>query len=359
MKTNKIYEITFDTDETIINATLSKVNEVVMLMSSGDVYRYNLENQKGEYLFSVKSDITYSNGGFDLTAKTLIYTMDEIVVVVNDFKTHGFVHYPGKYHALRLFREDYHADISAYPIALYKNADGVPHLIFAEAWNHIQIMNLDSRQILTAAKSLIEENAEEHHLECYKEYEEDNKLPWPRPYDYFFGKLFISPNRKKFLSAGWAWGSWDSYLVFDIDEFIRSSRISALSIGAWEHENRATCWIDNETVAVVYNPFREGDENSTQDSLCEIHFHKIIEDKIEIGKKIQIAQKNILVSKMFFNEKINSFIALSEKEGVTVISLDGQILYKDQRLQPNEYSMETGCFLVVNNKTLSVFELTK
>ena len=173
----------------------------------------------------------YSDGGFDTLAQTSIYTLNEILVVVNDFKRHGFVHYPDKYHALHLWREDYHVDISTYPIALYKNSDGVPHLVFAEAWNHVQIMNLDTRQILTASKSLIERNAEEKHIEFYKKFSEDNKLAWPRPYDYFFGKLYISPNQKKFSSAGWVWGSYDSYLVFDIDNFIYSNRISDIKIG--------------------------------------------------------------------------------------------------------------------------------
>ncbi len=357
MKANNIYDITFDTDETIMNATLSKSNEVVMMMSSGSVIRYNLDDRAGKHLFSVKSDIGYSDGGFDITAKTSIYTMDEIVVAVNDFKRHGFVHYPGKYYALHLWREDYHADISTYPIALYKNADRVPHLIFGEAWNHIQIMNLDTRQILTASKSLIEEEAEERHIEFYKKQSEDNKLAWPRPYDYFFGKLFISPNQKKFLSAGWAWGSCDSYHVYDIDKFISSNRISDIGIGAWEHENRATCWVDKETIAVVYNPFTEGDENSTADSPCEIHFYKISGDNVNIEKKIQIADKNILSSRMYFNGTMNSFITVSDKACLSVISLDGQITFKDENLKVNEYSVEAGYFLVANNKTISVYEL--
>lgn len=359
MKTNKIYDITFDTDETIVTATSSKSNEIVMLMSSGNVIRFNLDDREGKYLFSVKSNIKYTDGGFDLSAKTSIYTMDEIVVVVNDFKTHGFVHYPDNYHALHLWRKDYHAGISTYPIALYKNTDGVPHLIFGEAWNHIQIMNLDTRQVLTASKSLIEENAEEIHVEFYKKNSEDNKLAWPQPYDYFFGKLTISPNQKKFLSAGWAWGSYDNYNVYDIENFINSNRISALRIGGWEHENRATCWIDNETIAVAYNPFTEGDENSTADSPCEIHLHKISRDKVEIEKKIQIADKNILSSRMYFYRPMNSFIRVCDKSGFSVITLDGQITFKDENLKVDEYNAETGCFLVVNNKTISVYKLTE
>lgn len=359
MKVVKTHDIAFDTNESIVFATLSKSNEVVMLMSSGGVIRFNLDDQRGQYLFSVKRDIGYSDGGFDITAKTSIYTMNEIVVVVNDFKRHGFVHYPGKYYALHLWREDYHADSSTYPIALYKNADGVPNLIFGEAWNHIQIMNLDTRQILTATKSLIEENAEERHAAFYKEHNEDNKLAWPTPYDYFFGKLLLSPNQNKFLSAGWAWGSWDSYRVFDIEKFISSNRITDLGIGAWEHENRAVCWVDNETIAVVYNPFTKGDENSTDESPCEIHFHKINGNNVDIDKKIQIADKNILSSRMYFNCALNSFIFVSDKGGVLVSTLEGQIVFKDENLKVNEYIVETSCFVVAGNKTITVYELTE
>jgi hypothetical protein len=359
MKVNKTYDINFDTDETIITATLSKSDEVVMLMSSGNVIRFNLDEQKGKHLFSVKNIISYSDGGFDLTSKTSIYIMDEIVVVVNDFKRHGFIHYPDKYHALHLWREDYHTDISTYPILLYKNVDGVPHLIFGEAWNHIQIMNLDTRQVLTASKSLIEENAEERHIEFYKKYNDDNKLKWPSPYDYFFGKLFISPNQKKFLSAGWAWGSCDCYNVYDIERFINSNRISDLTIGRWEHENRATCWVDSKTIAVLYNPYAEGDENATENTSCEIHFHKISGDNVEIEKKIQIADNKIVCSKMYFNEAINCLIVISDNVGLSVILMNGQIVFKDEDLKANEYNVEIGCFLVADNRTISVYEITE
>ena len=219
-------------------------------------------------------------------------------------------------------------------------------------------MNLDTRQILTASKSLIEENAEEKHIEFYKKHEEHNKLPWPSPYDYFFGKLFLSPNQKKFLSAGWFWGSCDGFNVYDIEAFIHSNRISELRVGTWEHENRATCWIDNETIAVVYNPFTEGDENSTKDSPMEIHFYKINGNNVEMEKKIQIADKNSL-SSIFFDRERKSFITFSYKEGLTMISFDGQVIFKDKDLKVNEYNAETNLFLRTDNKSISVYEITK
>lgn len=56
MKTNKIYDISLDTDHTIITSTQSKSDEVIALMSSGDVIRFNMHNQTEEHLFSVKSN---------------------------------------------------------------------------------------------------------------------------------------------------------------------------------------------------------------------------------------------------------------------------------------------------------------
>lgn len=84
MKIHKIHEITFDMEETILSATVSKKNEIVMLLSSGLVGRYTINEPLGERLFSVIENIRYTDGGFDLTAQTSLYTLDEIVVVVND-----------------------------------------------------------------------------------------------------------------------------------------------------------------------------------------------------------------------------------------------------------------------------------
>lgn len=363
MTIQKLREITFDTEEAIMTAVISRPNEIVMLMNSGFVVRVNLDKKESVYLFSVKNDFEYEDGGFDLTATSSIFTLSDIIVVVNDYKRHGFIHYPGKYRALHLWREDYHADISRYPIALFKDARGVPHIIYGVAWNHVQIMNLDTRQVLTASKSLIEENAEERHIEFNKRYSGDNKLPWPRPYDYFYGELLLSPDQQKFLSAGWGWGSADRYNVYDIKHFISSNRIAHVNIGAWEHENRATCWIDNETIAVLHNPFIDGDEdgnkneNATADSPCEIHFYKLKGDHVEIAHKIQLADSIKLQTYLYYNRSIDAFLTFSYSTGLSIISMDGQIAYKDENLKVSQYHMETGLLLVLDNKTIRIYEI--
>jgi hypothetical protein len=357
MDLHKIHETNFDTEDIIVSASLSNFDEVVILLNSGDVIRYRMNEPSGQHLFSVKSVFSYDDGGFDTNALTTIYTLDSIVVVVNDYKRHGFIHYPDKYHALHLWREDYHADISRYPIALYKNKLGVPHIIYSVAWNHVQIMNLDTRQVLTASKSLIEENAEDAHIAFYKNFKEENKLPWPSRYDYFFGELQISPNNKKFLSAGWSWGSCDTYNIFDIDNFIESNRIAHQRIDSWEHCIRAVCWIDDKTVAVTYNPFKEGDENTNQDSQNEIHFYKINRKKTQLDSKIVIGNINIEDVKMRYNKRLKVLVLFSKDIGVAIFELNGKLLYANQNQILNEYYSEMDLFLKFESKSFSVYQI--
>ena len=60
MEITKIHDIKFDTEESIMTATLATENKLIMLMSSGNVICYNINEQKGEHLFSVKSNFIKS-----------------------------------------------------------------------------------------------------------------------------------------------------------------------------------------------------------------------------------------------------------------------------------------------------------
>jgi hypothetical protein len=115
--------------------------------------------------------------------------------------------------------------------------------------------------------------------------------------------------------------------------------------------------VDDATIAVAYNPLTEGDENSTADTPCEIHFYKLKVDGIEIDKKIQIPGKFLLASKMHFNKTINSFVIFHPETGVSVISPAGQVVYKNDNLKMSSYSMETGLFLTTENKTIMIYKI--
>lgn len=359
MNIEKQYEVEFDTDDSIMTVTMSKVNEIVMLLSSGNVVRYDFDKQDGEALFSVISRFTPSDGGFDITDKSSIYTIDEIVVVVNDFKRHGFIHYPGNFRALNIWRGEYYADISCYPIALFKDEKEVPYIIYGADWNHVQIMNLNTRQILTAAKSLIIENAEEKYIEANKKYPEENKLAWPLPYDYFFGKLQMSPDKKHFLSAGWSWGSCDAFNIYNTQKFIKSNRISEINIGYWEHENRAVCWISHNKIAIAYNPLTEGDETANQTTPNEIHFYELVDEKTELIGKVKVENIDLVTADIQFSNALNSIVAYSDKIGIAVISLEGEVLYHNNELKVNNYCSDTNQFIMIKDNILMIHKLNK
>lgn len=349
--------ITFNTDESIKSTALSSPNELIMLMSSGTVIRYTIPEQNVENLFTIKSPFSHSDGGFDVDDQSTIYTLNSVIVVVNDFKRHGVVHYPDKYNSLRLWRGEYHVEITKFPIALFANDEGVPHLIYGNDWNHIQIMNLDTRQILTAAKSLIEEGAEEDHVAFYQKHEETNKLAWPRPYDYFYGRLEMSPNNKHFLSAGWAWGSSDSYTIYNVQDFIENPRISVRSIYSWEHDDRAVCWIDNQTIAVAVDPRVEDDETATKDSPHQLHFYRLMDSTVELDRKVDIHGVNLIHSEIYFNKELHVIVVVSDEIGVAVVSLDGVILLNEPEMKANYYNPKLNRFVHTENKTITIHEL--
>lgn len=355
MNIERINQIHFTED--VLTATVANDNEILVLTSSAQVCRYQIKEQLCEPLFSVKSSVGYDDGGFDITDQATIYALDDIVVIVNDYKRHGFIHYPGKYDRLHLWRGEYYADISCFPIALFNNEQGVPHLIYGSDWNHLQIMNLDTRQVVTADKSLIEENAEEIHLDFYKNHEEHNKLAWPRPYDYFYGKLSLSPDKKMFLSSGWFWGSYDDYKAYDIEHFINHHRISDIPIFTGEHMQRAACWVSENSVAVALNPYNEGEDDTTKDSPCEIYYYRICDGKSELERNAVILKLDVVNMEFNYNKLLNVIVATSPKTGVTVLSLEGEILFQDTHLQVNGYNAQENLLFQLKDRSLVLYQI--
>lgn len=359
MKIEKRYTKTFDFTDTILSATLSQKDEVIMVLSNGDVVRHNTDTNETDIISTLKDSIGYTDGGFDFTSPISIYTLDEIIVVVNDYKRHGYVFNLKHNYRLNLFRGEYYIEITQYPIALYKDEQQVPHLIYAADWNHVQILNLDTRQILTAAKSLIEQGAKEDHIEFYKTHEEHNKLTWPSTYDYFYGKLSVSPDNKYFTSAGWVWGSADYCNTYTIADFIENNRILDINIAAGEHLNRQVCWVNKNTIAVEYDPYEEGEEETTKDTLKEIHLYQIVDNTSALIKKIQIQQKNIKYKQMHFDTTLNSFVLLNESREITVITKSGEIVLQQDDIKVNAYDTTTHQFLEYSDKTITIYTLSE
>lgn len=359
MRLKKLQTFRWDAEDPVTAATLANSNELILLTQSGKVNRCLIEENRAENLFSTKSLFEYQDGGFDTGAPCTIYTLGPIVVIVNDYKLHGLVHYPGKYRSLHLIRKDYHSDISKYPIALFQDKNDIPHLIYGTSWNQLQIMNLDTRQVLTAAKSLIEEGAEHHHIEFYKKHREDNKLPWPHPYDYFFGGLQMSPSQRRFLSAGWGWGSADDYRMHEINHFIESHRIAYRSIGWGEHENRSVCWVNDRLIAMAYNPYHEGEEGTTEDSPYHIRLMKEVEGEWMVDRNLEVGDLNVVKAEMAYDSQLQAILVFSNDIGLHVFSLKGELLFVDPEIQDISYYSDTGTFLQQKDNCFTLWQFDK
>ncbi len=363
MNIHSIYSKTVHSEQDISAAGIANNNELVFLLKTGQVCRYDFRNEHWLSSFTIQNYFSYTDGGFDPGESCSVHILDEIIVVANNLKTHGYIHYPGNYNALHLHREDYYANITTYPIALYKDPQGIPHIIYSKAWNHIQIMNLDTRQILTAAKSLITEGAEESHLEYYKTHEDHNKLPWPRPYDYFFGALSVSPKGTYFLSNGWVWGSLGCYNVYNLEDFIQNSRIKEIHVALMDHSDRAMCWVDDQTVAIACHCYTEESEKDEEDKkeyavdYYEIQLFEITGNEAILNKRIGLNGINIVAAEMRYDANSGVFVIYSQEIGVVIISLSGHILLQDKSIQIDSYDVATGLMLKTNGKEVQVFQL--
>ncbi|MGL4583016.1 MAG: hypothetical protein ACRCVU_08545 [Flavobacterium sp.] len=358
MKIEQKYTYTLASEDTILSATLSKEDEVVMVMSNGNVIKYNFLSNETTEISTLKDSMGYTDNGFELTEPISIYTLEDIIVIVNDFKRHGYVFNSKQEYRLHLWRGEYYVEHSKYPISLYKDDNGVPHLIYADDWNRVQIMNLDTRQVLTATKSLIEEGAEERHIEYYKTHKESNKLAWPSSYDYFYGELRISPDNKYFASAGWSWGSCDCCNTYQIDDFIKNNRISDIHIAAGEHISRSICWINDNTIAIEYDPYTEGDDEATKETLKEIHLYQIEGNTSSLLNKIQLKQIDIKYNRMYFDSTLDAFVLINSTEAVYIVSKTGEVLHQDNTIRANTYNITYLNFLELNEKSVSIYGIT-
>ena len=349
MELKKTYEKDFDIGgDKILCAIMVNSNEWVMLLSNGQVLKWDIAEGQAKYLFSVQSD----TGGFDLTASCAVYAMDSFAVVVNERKTHGFVYNAKTNTLIPISREDYHADVSPYPIALYRDDAGEAHMIYAVAWNHLQIMDLEAQIVLTANKTLIIDQEVDR-----KFYEKHPQIPvrmdWPRTLDYFYGPLSLSPDKTKFLSRGWAWGSTDDFRIFDLDHFISHPHVGAHYFWGAEHTNRPMCWINDRTLATTYYPYR--DENERGKS-TRVHLYDAQNASDPIRDFI-ISDSEEVYGEIFYNPEHKILVQFEDGYGTLVYDLDGRLVLRDKSFMPKNYYPDLNIFLSVLDNTIAMHQL--
>lgn len=330
-----------------------KENQLVILTKAGEVMLYDMAAQSTILLCECSSVCS----GFDPAAKSSVYTLDDIIVIVNDFKTQGLLINRKEEYRMSIGRTDYHADISQYPVALFRNEAQEPCMIYGTAWNEIHIANLATRQILTADKSLIEVGAEQRHIDFYKKHEERNKFMWPRAFDYFYGKLILSPDQRSFVSAGWVWGSADCCMHFELQDFIENHRIKAEQVGCWEHNGRGLCFLDNDTIAVLCNPYLDDEDDAVKDAPYEIRLYC----RDGGGEKQRIILEPSLDLKgaeLYYLPTEQCFLSFAEASGVVLISPDGETVMQEKAQVPDYYDDKRKYMVNSNGKSVTVYTLS-
>lgn len=350
----KNFECTFE--ENIVAVHQKNAEELIVLLQNEVVVKHLVITNETKELFSIKTAMNYSDGGFDINTPYSIYAMDDIIVVSNDKKTHAIIHYHEKY-TIRIQRENYHADISKFPIALFKNEENIPHLIYGSDWNRVDIMNIEDCHNLTADKSLIEEDAEENHLTNSNPEKYGYRI-WPREFDYFYADLKVSPDQKHFLSKGWSWGSSDSYYVFRIEDFIKNKRITYQAVNHWEHESRAACWITNDELVVCCNAISEEFDDADPENPIEIVFYKLIGEKFEIIKRTRVTELTDTNFEFEFLANQQLILAYRKKEkGIYIFDLDGNLLLKNETHKIDHLWPENLTFSTIEKNELTLFQL--
>lgn len=354
MKITKIHQHTFA--ESIISVHQKNTEKLIVLLQNEAVVQHHFTKNETQELFSIKTSMNYSDGGFDINSPSTIYSLDDIIVISNDYKTHAIIHYPEKY-TIRVRREDYHANISKFPIALYKNEEQVPHLIYAEAWNRVDILNLENCHNVTADKSLIEQDAEESHAK-YANPEKFGYHIWPSNFDYFYANLNMSPDNKYFLSKGWSWGSSDAFYVFNTEDFIKNSRINYQLVGHWEHDGRAACWVSNDEIVVCCNAVIEEYDDADENNPIEFVHYQLKDGKYEQTKRTKVTELTDTNFEFEFLANQQLILTYRKKEkGIYIFDLVGDLLLKNETHRIDHLSPENLTFSTIEKNELTLFQL--
>lgn len=349
-----IYHNTFD--HRIVAVNQKNENEVLVLLEDKKVYSHELLYHTTQYLFTLETTMTYADGGFDITGPCSLYLLDELVVVSNDFQTHSIVHYPAKY-TLGVQRKEYHCAISKFPIALYKDQNQVPHLIYAKAWNRVEILNLNDGHNLTADKSLIEVDAQDRKNQDGGSANKDFQI-WPSEFDYFYADLKISPDHKYFLSKGWVWGSSDAFYVFEIKDFIENKRIRKMEVGFWEHDARAACWISNDELVVCCHAVIEDFDQPDPDNPFEIVHYQLLGKQCIQTKRTKVKDLTDTNMELLFHPTLQVLISYKKRTpGFLIFDLQGTTLYKDQEHTIESFDVKSLTFSSIVNDQLYIYQI--
>jgi hypothetical protein len=230
-------------------------------------------------------------------------------------------------------RGDYHVKHCCFPLALYKK-DEQYFLLHGSDWNRIEQICLTTKNAMIPPFS---KNDEEKEI------------------DYFHSSIQLSPNKKEFLSNGWVWQPYDIIYRFKLEDMqagkLNDFQDIQIPIGTGYNWDRPLCWINNNLIAIGYNPREDEEETYAEDTPSQILIYDLSDDSI--SKKISancfaLTDYGEVWGELYYHKQLDAFISLNTETGLQIIGRNGQLLHRTMAFKEWKYSPALDLFYILN-----------
>lgn len=234
-----------------------------------------------------------------------------------------------------LKRDGYHNDVSSYSNLFFEH-NNKEYFIYQTEWNKLDIIDLSTFEIISTRNTA---------------YGSEDYI------DYFYSDIIVSDNGEYIVSTGWCWQpfavmySINTKKIFEnFNEIELQLKEKGFGFGGY-YWDRAKCFIDNETIAFVYN-INEFDPEDDEDKT-----EKIVIYNLKEHKEVKRIDFNGFELNEYFEPKdygswfaFNKYLyTISECGGVSVIDLnDETVLFTDKELYFDLYCKSSNVFVNIN-----------
>lgn len=272
---------------------------------------------------------------------------DRYLALVNDHAQYGYVYDLTKQvMVLELDRKDYHVEQTKFPLIFFEWADK-SYLVHGVDWNHLEITDLETCQVLTERTTNV--------------YKGEQYL------DYFYGELHLSPNQQHFASSGWVWQPVSVIKFVNLKKWFTKNKSepeadNESDIGIWSYYwDRALCWVNDTTIAYLYDPKEGGADNEelVEMQLKREHSYILLYDIIK-GELTQRIEFDYPRNEQHYEAKANcqlffgqQHLVMSSDQGTYVIDqLQEKVVFEEPSLIIHKFNPVTGVFYGVRDHQL-------
>ena len=347
-----------------INCTTININypsSIVAIVYSNDTANFIYFLCKDQFLIRMDTNtketekitsLNLTNIDFDQPISIQLSPSDTMISIVNTNGRYGYVYDLNKKGiVLNLDRKAYQINHSTFPVNFIQ-LNNQDYLVHASEWNHLDLYDF------TLNKNITQRDSNKHGESQYL--------------DYFYSQLHVSPKASWILSSGWVWHPVSGLKFIDLNSWLNSSinepeRSNGADFSICSYYwDRALCWVDDNTIAYLYDPREEDlDEAERKDLQFDIDTSYIIIYDVQNSK---IKQKIIFSGfsqntcfeptpdcRIYYN---GSLIISSQKNGTYVLNLkSGEIILENSNTILDQYNSNNDVFYrITDNNSI---ELTK